>query len=775
VQYLQDILEDKRHGYTNAGEVLQDCMTCYARSLSLYETVSSELGVAKVRLRMAKTQIDYLFSPVALLDLDPIAVSLMPTSIAKSERTEDVSLALSKLLDIKYIDNEYIAPALHTAVHYSAIFVTIDAYITQAELRHFQARTVSSKAFWIECKRLVYEILIVNGQIMVANEATPSFLEKLRAVMQRLVRLLFVYDRWFINQHLSVIDAYFEIQSAVERSLKRTINLAEGALGTEVGSSSGSESREAEDTDTQNRIYQGLFFARGKVLPFLKSARRRKVASPRLNKPASDRKSRNRSPTTLAQEAWNYIFMMKKLKQNPNKEEIAQRNKQSAQKLYAMMTTLHKTDTDKEPPIRSIHCNQVPASGLVYLQQIADVVICYIPNTGVKEFKRFGGRKRTHFKPPPPPLPASPKPTRSASSSPTEIRDPHQRPKSQRKSEEERNVRARNQQMFGTGTTQLDNEMYHYLNTEFKSFTKALLLEKKNKKGTNVLDQRDETIEFLRTSMFQAPWDYRPIEEKENYSAVSSTMLVVDKKPKSKKDTPKLESLKIVQYPLRLIISRQLHLIPFELMFDHMAVRVFTDQPKYKDRNTPTFFCFYSEDEERFIAPVERQRKEWAFQRFLRATCRPIEQPTTVFQSSLPNVPLHFPLVRYSHKPKRKKFESVKFIKMSRVVEDADQILFEAKNVSSPNYPIFLFTLTDLVDPCDLVWNVMRSDFCAMFIADATVGDAIRVIMDLQSTYVRNGQLGPNSTPKQGYQFFAHCLQTLKQMSVPVITINPPW
>ena len=62
-----------------------------------------------------------------------------------------------------------------------------------------------------------------------------------------------------------------------------------------------------------------------------------------------------------------------------------------------------------------------------------------------------------------------------------------------------------------------------------------------------------------------------------------------------------------------------------------------------------------------------------------------------------------------------------------------------------------------------------------MFIADVNVSDAMDTLIDLQSMYVKNGQLGVNCGQKQGYAYFVHCLNTLRQASIPVVTINTPW
>src|SRR5690606_32513566 len=36
-------------------------------------------------------------------------------------------------------------------------------------------------------------------------------------------------------------------------------------------------------------------------------------------------------------------------------------------------------------------------------------------------------------------------------------------------------------------------------------------------------------------------------------------------------------------------------------------------QKRTKERYIPSFFAFYSEDDAKFIAPIEKQRKEWMY------------------------------------------------------------------------------------------------------------------------------------------------------------------
>jgi hypothetical protein len=203
-------------------------------------------------------------------------------------------------------------------------------------------------------------------------------------------------------------------------------------------------------------------------------------------------------------------------------------------------------------------------------------------------------------------------------------------------------------------------------------------------------------------------------------------------------------------------------------------------QRTHKERYMPTYFCFYSEDEQKFIGPVERQRREWIFQEFRRNAALAAEDAAILFHDMLPNLPLHTPLIQYGKKPKvyKSRYKHVNFIKLSQIADKPTQIITHIESyLTAPQYPVFIFTLADLMDLSEAILCILsyRPDCTLLFIAEGAMIAAVEMLMDMQNMYIRNGQLAGNCSARQGYQFLAHCIHVLrKQLNVPLVVINPP-
>ncbi|KAL0482860.1 replicase polyprotein [Acrasis kona] len=791
----KEILWDKRREYQNVGEALLDCITCYASALNYYETISSELGCTKTRLKLARVQFNYLFPCIAYDDVDPCIATILP------QTTRDEYYI--PLFDLTYMDNELVAPALRSSVSYHDLMITIDAYLTMAELRYFQGRMVSSKAHWLECSRAIHASMIVDGELLVANQAAPFFLNEMVRIMNGMNRLLFLYEPDFINSNLAVVNLLISCQIAAERSILRTVdNTILLDDHNDSLSSTGSESRDSafdltEDM-VQNRVYahQQTSGRSNKTFQFLKASSRRRKTIP-LNK------QRARWNPTVAEQVWNHLLRMKMDSLGVIKEQIIRQNKQSLQQITSLVNRTSnaapQTQRQEQPSPRSPptpapptyepseispnrqlsnneDSNQI-STQLVYILQLNDIVICYIPDTGYLQHKRFGGRRRTYYRPPPPPLPTQPKPVKN---SPTELKD-NPFSSSFINSSNGRPIsvsiytpRERQMRLYGTKTTELDNQMYDYVNTEHYNYARGLFQEKKSKLK---IERTSDTVDFLKNGLFKAKWDYIPHDEL-NQIDVGVTNVIMNlfqKGKNTKKDPPALDSLRMSGKPLLIVSTRYLQVLPFDHMFDHISFK--SVKSCSKNKYAPSYFCFYSEDEERLIAPMERTRRDYAFNKYIKGVNKTQSDihPNYMRANTL-DIPVHCPLVKYSRKPKKKKYEFVNYIRMSKLIEDgAAGVMSDViNNTNESQYPVFLFTLTDLMDPCSMVWNVLNSDICVLFIAETCFVEAIKVLTEMQSIFTRSGQLSGNCSPRLGYQFFAQSLQTLRQMHIPVVSFNVP-
>jgi tetratricopeptide (TPR) repeat protein len=1078
---LEDILYNKRYEYSNPGELLQDCLSCYEQSLYYYGAVSDEISVAKVRLRMARSQLDYLFIPVTMLQIDPESVVQMPLPIDPNKRDND------RVLDVRFIDEAYITPAMDTAVRTTHVLLSIDAYITRAEARYLEGRKTAAQAFWTECRDVFFTLIINDGEVVVARGGPPGFLERLLLVLGRLVRLLFCFDTHFINKNLAVIDTFLSLEIEVDQVLKRSGDNNEAKeLYTY---DSGNESPSDSDTDvvlqdnpliSQNRIYEAMPYnssiAKGKSLPFLR--RNRKTAS--LTRTSSSRRKgltrmmssgtgsqgsstsgSTKSASTenglidgagmtirVTERVWSCFFRMKQhsrkySQQSMDETDLCHRNQQSMRRLYALMSALRSRNalnsasndpdslgnssgnnlvggniTSSEPiggPSATIHHsarrhqdlslfnfasldtasttttteenasreNEEPgengdiegrrsprrsvteidkqiqnmslASGdlilvncmlrtlgnstsdttsedllttstlenqsslnmeinnvnayierpsslnnspsnqsslndnraqlihvlrhrrqdslpsdtsileafstkldskllsrLVYILQIDDVLVYYIPKPGKKMFHRFGGRRAIYYRPTSiygirvnsPTVNGSPIMAHNRLSLGIQSLDKslsdsnlnslsgllHVRGISGSTSNDNISGMSGNRTNIKnhSGTVTLSPNVLpnrektelNWLVADFENFVNALLIQgRRERRSSGGLEQIDEIITMLRTSLFKGPWSYRPphkarvsispttpsIDYRALYGGViggggnANTLTLSKRKllqgPKfsfrGARDPasmlPALNDLHITERPLICICSKHLQVVPWELMFDDFVTRAFSlrditrkRQRKHKERYMPTYFCFYSEDEQKFIAPVERQRKEWLCHEFKRNACLSVEDNAILFHDMLPNLPLHTPLIQYGKKPKayKSRYKHVNFIKLSQIADKPTQIITHIESyLTAPQYPVFIFTLADLMDLSEAILCILsyRPDCTLLFIAEGAMIAAVEMLMDMQNMYIRNGQLAGNCSSRQGYQFLAHCIHVLrKQLNVPMVIINPP-
>jgi hypothetical protein len=233
--------------------------------------------------------------------------------------------------------------------------------------------------------------------------------------------------------------------------------------------------------------------------------------------------------------------------------------------------------------------------------------------------------------------------------------------------------------------------------------------------------------------------------------------------------------------PILLITSFSLSLFPWELFFDEFVTRSFSLQNELhrlkfvSDRYLPTFFAFFSEDDQKYIAPAETLRKSFIFEKF--KSGMHISDPVQpIFSENILNVPFHTPLVKYGNSVKsyKVKYPYMNFVKLSIVSENPTQILSIVDSfVNLNNIPIFVFTLADLLDMSEAILCLLsyRPDVVLLFIPQGCMIEAMDALMEMQTFYTKNNQLKKETSAK----YFTLCIRTLQRvLNIPVVVINPP-
>jgi hypothetical protein len=440
-------------------------------------------------------------------------------------------------------------------------------------------------------------------------------------------------------------------------------------------------------------------------------------------------------------------------------------------------------------------------SRLVYILLLEHVVVYYVPGTGRKEFQQLGGRKQNGKA-----IVVSDRSGKSLSDSNLVSGSSMLRLSGTAVSETAKTFSGSSMKKTGTGTTgNLKEQATKYLYEQLDSFMNALLLQGDRDKRTNGLEQTEAIIDLLQTGLFmKAPFDYSspttdrsPLstptsasssKQKFDYrvllakksSRLSSVMSFSRTASKNISLLPKLEDIAVPDQPLLLLCSHVLQIIPWELMFSEFMTRTFSlqhisKQKQLRDRHLPAFFSFISEDESKFIAPIEKKRKEWLYYYVKKQLGLSLMEPG-IFHDALPNLPLHSPLIKYGKKPsKSKKFKEINFVKLSMISENPTQIITHIESfLNTPQYPVFLFTLADLLDLSEAILCILsyRPDCTLVFIAEGLLSQAAEILLELQTIYGKNEQL---KNPMNAYKFFAHCMTVLhRELRIPTVVINPP-
>ncbi|KAL9658577.1 hypothetical protein ABK040_006114 [Willaertia magna] len=854
-------LYGKRDVYSSPQDVLIDAIDCLIKAKELFAICANEIKLAKVSLFIAKTQLEFIFVPVALCDIDPSTMTRLSSDNRK--------------LVVGNIEKEFIIPALDHFVKSTCVLLAIDGYLTISESRYLQGKRKSSEVFWKECRDVLFTLFINDSEVVVSKGAPPSFLENLLSLLQRLVRLMFCFgDKSLINNNLSIIDSYLLLETELEQVLKRSGDIAEILNDSASGdSSSESEASVEESLVSKNKIYQSLpinsSIVKGKSLPFLRKKRKysfRSTLSRQRTLPRNGYGSQSTHSSinsdglmdsmTLSEElcekAWGCIFRMKlhSKKHYLSLKELNYRNQDTMRRLYHLMMVIKRRssyaqyalqnsvfdsikqiesgrrrhlslsigdqivgfshnnetyspiglDEDKDfdgkscfsVDLSAIECTgdieQATLEKLVYILYIDSMMIFYIPKTGKKVIRKFGGRQhntnQTYFSV-----------SRTSLDSKSNLKD-----LLQNNSQNSSHLRLTSEQ---------------YLQYEIEKYLSSLILQLNTDKKNIKIDKMNEIIKYISSDILPGPFEFRPsfedkkrCEELEKKLEKNFDFLGLFKRMKSKvfsltsrsqdySGLPKLIDLPITEAPIMLLCSRSVQCLPWEIMFDHFVVRNFSLQSivsrrtlkASKTRFKPQYFCFYSEDEAKFIEPIETTRKKWIFNSVKRNLYLFESCADGIIHDNQPNLPLHIPLLQYGRKPPKKpsKTESLKylnFVKLSVVSENPTQIITHIESFnSSQDFPVFIFTFSDLIDLSDAIICLLnfRPDCTLLFIPESLMSTAVEFLMDMQTVYTTSGQLanpklGSSENNRNGYRLFIHSIDLLrKQLKIPVAVINPPF
>lgn len=499
---------------------------------------------------------------------------------------------------------------------------------------------------------------------------------------------------------------------------------------------------------------------------------------------------------------------------------------------HARKNSVMMSDVLSTTPTAGSNLDAESIARLLYILYVEDLIIYYLPKIGLKVFQKYGGKKVSLV-----PHHLSAEKRRSQSlyspSATATTTSTTSTPTSTSSSSGGGGVLSTFSFLKATGSmtseqaksvssiTYKQEMVSKWIKEEYDQYLSALILQgrREKDKSRSGVENSEQVVDQLM-NIFKAPYHYST-EHPESYSleyeqrisamlkSSSQSLHNLDspkepslKQSKSlslknkinsakKKDLfvpyPALNEVKITEKPLLLLCSHFLQIIPWELMFEEFTTRVFSLQhvlqrrkkKSIKEKFIPVYFSFYSDDDPKYIGPLEKQRKEWLAE-YCKKRLNLFPTDNGILHDYLPNVPLHCPLVKHGKKPRnyRNKYRYVNFVKLSLIAKNPTQIITHIEsNLGPSQYPVFLFTVTDLIDLSEAILALLHylPECTLLFIPESQVIAAVEFLMDMQTNYIKNGQL-INCGGILGYKFFAHCIHSLQTyLHIPVVVINPPY
>jgi hypothetical protein len=228
--------------------------------------------------------------------------------------------------------------SLELCAETSNIMLMMKAYITMAELRFLQGKKDVAQAFWMECKESFINFF-VDGVRPILHEAPPGFLERMLVIARRAVRLLFFFDKAIINKHLDIVDMYLILENDVEMAFRKPLP------NSHDPSALGSSSLPAHLTAILKARGSTSSVVRPKTATVDLSPSSSASSSPNLDKDNSDKKKTDELTLAARDNAgfiWGLLCFIKEqqLKYIEGKitaEQLKDRNQQCIKKLLRLV------------------------------------------------------------------------------------------------------------------------------------------------------------------------------------------------------------------------------------------------------------------------------------------------------------------------------------------------------------------------------------------------------------------------------------------------------
>lgn len=160
-----------------------------------------------------------------------------PSGSEKSTPTKDGPSPMDSTFSITLTTiSNAIEVALEVSLRSCNILTVLHCYLDLAELRFLEGKKETSQTFLVECKEWLFSVFFGDGVQPILKDAAPGFIERMVRIAQRATRLLFMFEKVFVNRHLELVDAMLSLETALEQVRRRPVgdvNAPGRSIGTE--------------------------------------------------------------------------------------------------------------------------------------------------------------------------------------------------------------------------------------------------------------------------------------------------------------------------------------------------------------------------------------------------------------------------------------------------------------------------------------------------------------------------------------------------------------
>eukprot|EP01105_Mastigella_eilhardi_P012008 TRINITY_DN2763_c0_g1_i4.p1 TRINITY_DN2763_c0_g1~~TRINITY_DN2763_c0_g1_i4.p1 ORF type:complete len:2232 (-),score=562.22 TRINITY_DN2763_c0_g1_i4:75-6770(-) len=248
---------------------------------------------------------------------------------------------------------------------------------------------------------------------------------------------------------------------------------------------------------------------------------------------------------------------------------------------------------------------------------------------------------------------------------------------------------------------------------------------------------------------------------------------------------------KVQDCPTVIVSSKNLQIIPWELVIGDTVVRYFSlydiirrlqlqaqpqSEQQPKQLQPSYFMCFHSQME-RELAPFEDARREYLVRHVFHALRFSPKAPS-LNRRCASIAPFHSPLVEHGKRiaSVKRRFKYFSFFDMRYLTTTPGELLHFVDRLSIANaFPVLVLTYADLLDLSDTIMYICRKRYtCSLvFVPASRMEFVVNKLIKLHESYYRQQQT--NTDMRSGYQWLmslVYCI--IKEYGVPIVVYNPP-